>query len=197
MQGEKKMREPKIDGQLQVIAALSVLAFSRLVRWDKVSGNVSATSHDSFESGWKEHVDPIFGRLICWINFSAGAEFLVKGACLLNDIEIRQPDGHYGPLGALLEKQPSPKNGLRRLCAAVNADAGQQRRLLDAYDYLRKDIRNRDAHAYIPNVRNAHFDDVSGRFIPCFNLLTSWIPGGSAVIKKWREEAPKFIEGLP
>ena len=33
---------------------------------------------------------PVFGRLICWINFSAGAEFLAKGVCLLNGIDVRQ-----------------------------------------------------------------------------------------------------------
>jgi hypothetical protein len=33
-------------------------------------------------------VDPAFGRLICWMTFSAGVEFLGKGLCIANGIDF-------------------------------------------------------------------------------------------------------------
>jgi len=193
------MRDRKIDGKLQVTAAVSLLEFSRLVQWDAGSTEFTAVPHESFESYWRTDVDPVFGRLICWINFSAGAEFLAKGICLLRDVEIRQPKGettHFGTLRNLYEDRPPKVAALKRLCAAVNAKVDQQELLLAVYRLLASDIRNRDAHAYVPNVRDAHFNLVPARFAPCFNLLVSWLPEGAHTLNKWRDDAPQFIASL-
>jgi hypothetical protein len=45
-----------------------------------------------------------------------------------------------------------------------------------AMNLLRDSIRNRDAHAYIPNVRNGNFHLVEPLYLPAFNILLSWIP---------------------
>jgi hypothetical protein len=193
------MRERKIDGRLQVIAAMSFLNFSRLVRWDINSAEFTAVPRDLFESAWRREVDPVCGRLICWINFSAGAEFLAKGVCLLRDVEVRKPknDGttDFGTLGQLYRHRP-PNDALKRLCAVVNADNKQQALLLDAYKFLASDIRNRDAHAYVPNVRDNHFAVARDQFVPCFNFLISWLREGQQVITKWMEDAPRFVASL-
>jgi hypothetical protein len=43
-----------------------------------------ATAEDEFESdAGHRGVHPELGRLICWIGFSVGAEYLAKGVCLL------------------------------------------------------------------------------------------------------------------
>lgn len=193
-----KMRERQIEGKLQIMAAMGLLKFSRLVRWDTALAEFVAVPRDSFESDWRSAVDPVFGRLICWINFSAGAEFMAKGTCLLCDVEIRESKKgkiRFGTLGNLYQKTP-PNDALWRLCAAVNAEDDQRQRLLDAYKHLAIDIRNRDAHAYVPNVRNDHFDDVRDGFVPCFKLLLSWMPDGPNTINKWMDDASEFIESL-
>jgi len=57
---------------------------------------------------------------------------------------------------------------------------------------LAKSIRNRDAHAYVTNVRKEHFWLVEELFVPSFNILTSWIPEGASQIGTWRKNAPNF-----
>lgn len=83
------MQDFKINGRLQVTAALSLLESSRLVHWKAGSACFTPVDWETFESSWREDVDPVFGRIICWINFSAGAEFLAKGICLLREIDIQ------------------------------------------------------------------------------------------------------------
>jgi hypothetical protein len=85
------MYDAYIDGRLQVTAAVSLLEFSRLVQWNPNSTRFIPVPRQTFEFSWEKDVDPVFGRLICWINFSAGAEFLAKGVCLLHNVEIRSP----------------------------------------------------------------------------------------------------------
>jgi hypothetical protein len=142
-----------------------------------------------FDDYWHKS-DPNFGRLICWITFSAGAELLVKGVCLANRVDIRgkpRPDGIvlFGPLGNLWDKQKKKKGQkthLDCLFEKVGAEPDQQNRVLVTYQNLTTTIRNRDAHAYVPNVRNNNFDLVSERFVPCFNLLMSWLPEGFRIM---------------
>lgn len=119
------MRERESDGWLQISAAMSLLKFSRLIQWEKSSAKFAAVQHDLFESCWRSEIDPLFGRLICWINFSAGAEFLAKGVCLIRGVEIRKRKKgggtDFGTLGNLYGDDP-PNNALRQLCKVVNAD---------------------------------------------------------------------------
>jgi len=143
---------------------------------------------DTFSESWRQ-VHPIFGRLICWMTFSAGAEFLAKGLCLLRGIEIRKVDSvldypaesldgwvprvtggtaplqtvpKYGSLGTLLRRTSTGPSAIERLCEKVNAPYWEQERLIAAFKSLAGPIRNRDAHAYRPNERDAHFWLVEG-----------------------------------
>jgi hypothetical protein len=188
--------EREIDGKLQVIAAMRLFRFSRLIQLSAGSSLFSAVSYESFESGCKE-IDPACGRLICWISFSAGAEILAKGVCLLRDVEVRtgkQGATDFGTLGDLIGKN-GKKGKLGHLADAVQANDQQQQLVMRAYKELAA-IRNRDAHAYIPNVRANHFEAVSTTFVPCFNLLTSWLPYDFEDIRQWNDEAPQFIAVL-
>jgi hypothetical protein len=72
------MKDALIDGRLQVLAAVALLEHSRLVRWIPEANKFIPVTMEKFEISWRRDVDPIFGRLICWIAFSAGAEFLAK-----------------------------------------------------------------------------------------------------------------------
>lgn len=190
------MLEREVDGKLQIIAAIRLFRFSRLIQLNAGSSLFSAVSYDSFESGCKE-IDPVCGRLICWISFSAGAEFLAKGVCLLRDVELRtskQRSTDFGTLGDLIGKN-GKKGKLGHLADAVQANDKQRQMIVGAYKELAA-IRNRDAHAYIPNIRANHFGIVGATLVPCFNLLTSWLPYSSEDICLWSDNAPQFIAGL-
>lgn len=206
------------DGKLQVLAGVALLKSSRLVRWDSGTERFSAVPWIEFEAQWKA-VDPVFGRLACWILFSAGAEMLAKGLCLLHNVMTPTqqdvpaiPTGNlatwahnyvldpraqgtvktprFGQLGDLVKLFGSTAPGktaqgntghLTALLARVNPSADQRDRLLAAYDLLRATIRNRDAHAYLPNERDSHHHLVGGLFVLCFNDLVSWLPAGSSI----------------
>jgi hypothetical protein len=173
------------EGRLQVTAAVRLLQHSRLLRWHQTKDDFAAVRWQEFDDYWRKS-DPIFGRLICWMTFSAGAELLIKGVCLANCVDIRggpRPDGivSFGTLGNLWDEQKKKKGQkthLDCLFEKVGAEPGQKDGVLVAYQSLTTTIRNRDAHAYVPNVRNNDFDLVSERFVPCFNLLMSWLPEG-------------------
>ena len=221
------MLEISVDARLQVTAAATLLERSRLVEWHADPPMFSAVPRDIFESVLRRDVDPVFGRLICWILFSAGAEFLAKGVCLSRRVEIRtehkvpahpQHDidawvrayrndwrlggtvaaTHFGTLAVVTRanQKTNTDAALVRLCKAVRATVRERDRLLAAYDLLARTIRNRDAHAYVPNVRDAHYSLVPELFAGCFNLLVGWLPGGAGTLTTWRSEPQTFIASL-
>ena len=219
------MREAFQDGKLQVTAAASLLENSRLVEWIPLDAQFVPVQREIFEHSIRQDVDPVFGRLICWIIFSSGAEFLAKGVCLVRGIEIRNehqvplhPSGNvhtwvpefrknwrsqgvmtatfFGTIGNLMHDKNDVPAALARLCAAAGASAKQKDLLFAAYELLSRTIRNRDAHAYIPNVRDWHFFLVPDLFCNCFNLLISWLPNGPRTLNKWRAEAQALVASV-
>jgi hypothetical protein len=215
------MLDRKTDGRLQVTAALSLLERSGLVEWNPEQGTFEPVERDAFEFYWRRGIDPVFGRLMCWINFSAGAEFLAKGICLVNDIELRDecpvptyptteidswasqfksnwkqagtvPVTNFGTLEKLTHGKNAP---LARLYEVVTPKPSSEdtNRMYAAYELLHKSIRNRDVHAYVPRVRDSHHHLVPELFSGCFNLLVSWIPdGGATRLNRWLAEAKAF-----
>ena len=221
------MYDPTTDGRLQVTAALSLLEFSRLVKWSPDTAKFTPVPRETFESSWRKEIDPVFGRLICWINFSAGAEFLAKGVCLLRGVEFRKtqevpvhpstdltewvtqfrkdwtstgtvPTTYFSTLGQLVGIGRRTKNdpALKRLCTNMKAAGDQEELLLAAYELLARTVRNRDAHAYVPKVRDHYLSLVPDLFARCFNLLVSWLPSGPGTLNEWRREAGEFIASL-
>lgn len=219
------MNTPLIDGRLQITAAASLLEKSRLVEWDTAIYKFQPVKWEVFDLSWRD-IDPVFGRLICWIMFAAGAEFLAKGICLVNGIgefrddrEVpRYPDKitskwisefrknqdvggtmtvtNFGTLKDLMSPKKGKAAPLTWLCRTVNAKPEQEDLLLAAYKLLQRTIRNRDAHAYVPNVRDLHHSLVPDLFSDCFNLLVSWLPDGPGTLNKWRDEAASFVTSL-
>ena len=116
------MLEREIDGKLQVIAAMRLLRFSRLIQLNAGSSQFTAVSNDSSEFECKD-IDPVCGRLICWTGFSAGAECFAKGVCLLRDVEVRtskQGATNFGTLGDLIGRNKQ-KGKLGHLLDAIKA----------------------------------------------------------------------------
>ena len=69
-----------------------------------------------------------------------------------------------------------PTNSAERKALESEADI-----IYAAYDVLRSSIRNRDTHAYVPNVRDNHQYLVEGLFLPAFNLVQKWVPAPGAI----------------
>ena len=224
------------DGRLQVLAGIELLEQSRLIKWSSEELIFTAVNRDNFECSWKKVFDPTFGRFICWILFSSGAELFAKGICLINQVEIRHtrkvrsypssesnidlwisaqakaiksksqapgykfPVANYRTLDYLIRGARSPKNKTSpdieapffKLFRKMNASESEENLILSSYDLLRETIRNRDAHAYVPNVRDAHVNLVSELFTDCFNIFTKWIPGGAHALNKWRENSATY-----
>src|SRR5882724_10145013 len=93
----------EIDGRLQVTAGAALLPRSRLVEWNRETIVFTPVPRETFEYSLQMDVDPALGRLMCWILFSAGAEFLLKRLCLLHGIEIGDSDVSQYPVGDIDE----------------------------------------------------------------------------------------------
>jgi hypothetical protein len=200
------MRGPLDDGRLQATASVSLLQKSHLVEWSQDSAQFKALDRSSFEKYCKEF-DPVFGRLMCWMLFSAGAELLAKGVCLVNGVEVRKgqwvpqyPQGKiadwahlmranwttvgmisttpFRTIGSLTSrgKKKTSISPLESLCDRKSATVEQTDLIFAAYELLGKTIRNRDAHAYVPNIRDSHHGLVNEIFVKALNLLVGWLP---------------------
>jgi hypothetical protein len=217
-------------GRLQITAGATLLHQSKLVEWcRKQQGFVRVPEH-TFEYAARNDVHPAFGRLMCWLTFSAGAEYFAKGVCVERDINFwssqkpgntcaypdrpigdwllrtngkppsRQVDS-FGAIGALTYEHAG-RSALLDLAEKMHAGdaaaaAPDARRLLGAYNVLRMAIRNRDAHAYVPNVRAKHHWLVEELFLDALNLLVRWVPNGGGVrLQQWMDESVPFLEWM-
>jgi hypothetical protein len=201
------------DGRRQLTAAACLLQHSHLVKWHRTKAEFAPVDLETFEKSWL-NIDRSFGRFICWVTFSAGAELLAKGVCLVHEVDMRKPEEkprppssgddlrewarqfnvnptfggtvttrNYRTLGKLYTRGTGYLEGLFR--KMVNVEQCDRELLLAAYQLLAGTIRNRDAHAYIKDVRDDHFHLVSELFVPCFNLMVSWLPEGSGTLSEW------------
>lgn len=210
--------------RIQITAGAALLHQSKLLEWTK--DGFIVVDPDAFEYSARHDVDRAYGRLICWLTFSAGAEYLAKGLCLAYSISsflgykpvpiipthdvdswLAQTDGcapGLTPTEAHLNFGTfgSITNGnpspLQRLAThCAPNDDGNQRLVIGAFRLLGSSIRNRDSHAHVPNVRLAHFDLVRTLFLPAITLLVDWIPdGGPSRLQQWLDEAPEFLRTL-
>lgn len=123
---------------------------------------VACNDERRFEEYWKTELHPEFGRYMAWILFSVGAENLAKAACVCSGI---LSVGNKPTLRDYLSKH------FKDLCYETGLGGSDgESKLIGGYEQL-KDIRNRDAHSYHKNVREANFPLVDGEFIPAFNIL--------------------------
>ena len=219
-----------IDARLQILAGVSLLHCSRLIRWSDEDLRFESIDRDTFESTAFADLDPHFGRLMRWMLFASGAEFLGKGLCLAHGIDLRMshnapnyppshprhdvadwieavsedpwrtgsfPVTHFGQLGQLTKGTEGKPAHFESLVKKTNAGAEERKLLFASYRLLTMTVRNRDAHAYVPNVRDSHFWMVQDVFMPALNLLVKWIPdGGGRRLRDWRSTAGQFIQSL-
>jgi len=180
------------DGRRQLAAGLAFLEESGLMRWDVSNSRFESSHEHDFEERAKA-LHPRFGRVMLWVLFSTGSEYLEKGALILT--------GHFTPaskdktslkdipwtgpwfqevIGNTATKLPAPNyltlgNGqldgaLNQLCGA-RPDANMVRA---TFKVLADAIRNRDAHAYVKGVRADHHY-LTSEFAKAFTALLSWL----------------------
>ncbi|MEX3690329.1 hypothetical protein AB3X91_17575 [Paraburkholderia sp. BR14263] len=65
-----------------------------------------------------------------------------------------------------------------------------------AFVLLTQMIRNRDAHAYVPNVRNQHENLLVDMFVPAFNTLVDWMPKTRAEINESYRKRKTLVQDL-
>lgn len=141
----------KIESGLKIEAGLVAIAWSHLAKWDKYH-LVAETNQDAFNSYWP-NIDPKYGRWLCWLAFGVGAESIVKGAFQLKT---------GNPLGPFGGSHPWKRLGMPNKHIAFVSDGILK---------LAKEVRNRDAHEYVPERRAADFPDIEQRYVPALNHI--------------------------
>ena len=72
------------DGKLHLAAARYLLNQSLMVKWTE--SEIVPISEKDFEAAHAK-IDVDYGRLHCWILFSVGAEYLIKGVLMTRGVE--------------------------------------------------------------------------------------------------------------
>lgn len=176
------------EGVRQLAAAIALMCSSKMVELDRDSRTFKPVSELAFEAeAAKQH--PVFGRVMLWILFSTGAEYLLKASLIFSGLlELRTQQKQGIPLKgtpwtsewlqgvpaadvASFETMGRVRPQLAQLLAGrLDVSQDDKMRVQDTYDLLRDAIRNRDAHAYVKGVRAAHFH-VLETFCSAFNTL--------------------------
>ena len=203
------------EGELQLLAGISLIESSGLVRWNTRDGKFDdGDDLPAFDKRWQK-MNLAFGRVILWHTFATGVEYFLKGMLLLNGEEVRFVEADKRKLDFPHVDGPSLKNWadkffvqppvppkseaisfgqlgdivgdpakFKRISARYRPEAPDLAAAFDAemrlayagLNLLRDSIRNRDAHAYIPNVRNGNFALIRPLYLPALNIVLSWVP---------------------
>jgi len=186
------------EGWQQVRSGLTLIVWSKLASWDPQNLTLVAANEANFESstGHKE-IHRTFGRLICWIAFSVGAEYLSRGAVMLKGRSTTQASPNR--ILRLPSRDEDIADWIKRVnscdpsvCEAAISfktlgklhpeqilPPGSERDLVSAsIKLLASAIRNRDAHRYAKDVRAFHFHVVGSLFVPALNILLASLNQG-------------------
>jgi hypothetical protein len=216
-----------IDGKdlnfLQVAAGISLLRKSGLLSWDDGEARFTLEPEIPFEERAAAE-DLLFGRLMKWMQFSAGFEFLVKGVLLLhgafpktsklvldipkesesrtqgwwvsvgNGNATKAAKPSFGTLGTITHAEKDKSSLLKtflqeRVGFGISQDDCNQ--VLSACELLRDAIRNRDAHAYMPNVRKQQHALVH-LLVPALNTLLR-LAADDEMLRSHRAKAARII----
>lgn len=125
-------------------------------------GFVARDDRSRFDEYWKTEFHPEYGRYMAWVLFSVGAENLAKAACVCS--VVLKVDG-----GPTLSNYVNTH--FKKLCREMRLNGSDdESTLIGGYKQL-VSIRNRDAHSYRKNVRDANFPLVEEAFVPAFDIL--------------------------
>ena len=187
-----------------LLAGKNLIEQSALAKWEADEMEFRATQKGDFEEFHKNHGE--FGRVICWILFSVGAEYLLKAACVAHGVfrpKMKALPLRYPNLGepldswvadVLLKKDPEEavsypeygtlhayyegpgKGRLTLLKDKVGLSDSDYCLHYAGFKLMATAIRNRDIHSYVRNVRHDNFYLIEQVFVPCLNVLAQSLP---------------------
>lgn len=182
------------DAVRQMAAGIVLIKMSSLLVFDENTGQFSPAEMDSFERAASQ-VHPKFGRVMKWIWFSAGAEYLLKGALISTGDFVPSTGkpkldfpGQKNAIDAWIDRafttaersekkdyktMSDMQEGLKKICKRNSGEERTGKQLRAAFLILGEALRNRDAHAYVPDVRIGHFH-LLHLFAPACNTLLAW-----------------------
>jgi hypothetical protein len=188
------------EGRQQIKAGVSLIQWSKLARWNGQKERFVALPEDEFES-WAKEVHKDYGRLICWIAFSVGSEYFVKGVCLVlqKDLKVSTKQVFRAPPRKNLPEDMASEKLQEWIDGVLNDDIKfkenaqifgtlgnevdkclkdirpQSALVRASFKFLASAVRNRDAHRYTRNVRAFHFHAVERVLVPSFNVLLEMV----------------------
>jgi hypothetical protein len=158
------------DGWEQIRAGLELIVWSHLALWNPDELRLIVTTSELFKSH-ATHVHPERSRLLCWISFSVGCEYIVKGIFALNGNPlIKRSLGHPFDWGAVLTGDADPRFVKRTI------------------HLLNEQIRNPDLHRFKRYVRKSDFPKLEG-VVRAMNMIV-----GSVDQSKLRQTQAKIIK---
>jgi len=152
-----KPKEPNSTPEVRIARGIELIAWSKLATQTGTQLK-AATDQAGFNLHWPT-IDPKFGRWLCWVAFGVGAENVVKGAFAQRQYDLKQ-FGASLPLKTFLGM---PDEHVEFVSTAIFR--------------LATEVRNRDAHEYVPNVRNNDFPYLASEFVPALNHILACLPG--------------------
>ena len=177
------------EGWQQISAGVALITWSRLASWDGKNCALVAVGEEDFESAvGHRQLHPNFGRLIAWIAFSVGSEYVLKGACLVKGISLaktktvlRAPERN-GDVQSWVSMVKAKNTSVSESTVSFGTlgelpvdkllDGIQEKdRIKASIELLRQSVRNRDAHRYTMNVRAFHFHALGSLFVPALNSI--------------------------
>ena len=197
-----KVKNQEVTGHEHIRTAVNLINWSGLAIWQPDQNCFQPADEHEFVRRHESRGE--FGRLISWLVFSVGAEYLAKGICLANGavtpkkisvLEYPEREGTieawvtnvlngtaakvdqiaYGTLGDYYGKKVA-SSYFGKLRGKGKLSDEKFRLVVAGYRVLGEAIRNRDAHTYVRDVRGGHFYLVEKLFVPCFNALLEALP---------------------
>ncbi len=138
-----------------LLGAVELVNWSGLARGSTAEALIAQTDIDAFNDHW-EKILPHYGRWLCWIAFSVGAEGIISAAFRAHG---RNPGSFGGEHG----------------WAAIGLQSSEIGEVEEPIKHL-ADVRNRDAHWYEANRRDEEFQYVESEYVPALNLILKTVP---------------------
>lgn len=173
------------DARRQFRAGLALIQKSGLARWDTTTCQFAPSDAAEFERTASAH-DCEHGRVMLWIVFAAGTEYLLKAACLKRGFlkahkkSVLRPPAQNEDLAGWVRRVLQDPSTVRESVTDLGTLKGVRFDQLVAghsneklaragFALFQQSIRNRDSHHYVSNVRAGHFHVVEKLFVPAVN----------------------------
>jgi len=151
---------------------------SRLANWNAASPRLAAVDEGFFNNLVHETE---FGRLVSWIHFAVGAEYLIKAACLARGAAPMKVNREGYPdmdvLGPYYEqrKQREGSPYIGGLLSSLHRDYEVEDALTWCKDLTQR-VRNRDLHLLVKGVREGDFWKLADYYVPLLNCMLATLP---------------------